>query len=367
MRTRLHFSSMRVSLVCVASIATISLTNFRTAQACTAPACTNTRIAPLANTTVPANTPAFYIAAGRIYGTFVSTSSATLLTSSGQVVPTQVKANGTYDAFLVPNTALSPGTYRIRYDDPICMGAPSTDGGVQTTESAFTVGATTTFPTTLGSVTVAKTEVVDTRAVTYAGSCTDTIHAAVITLSITPSAELAAFSPVTQWTAKVDGAVWATSDFGSFAAVPIGNPMDSGRRSVDRIFAGCPAPPCSGADNGVSLGRHRIEIEATFAGSSLKVPSVGVDVELTCGTTTPDDAGVDAAVDSSTPLDASPKADAKTNADASTQIDPPTPNAASGCAVAPSTRAGGSAMLMSLASLCIAFIRRRRSFSPRRN
>ncbi|MDB4986391.1 MAG: hypothetical protein JWN04_1569, partial [Myxococcaceae bacterium] len=125
----------------------------------------------------------------------------TLVNSAGQIVPATVGDNLSGGKLLVPQAPLvADSEYRITYKDP--CGATAQDGAA-TRAFTFRTSADAPLPTTLGTLSTQE-KTIGTTAV--ADSCGDTGErkpAASVTLTITPSAELVPWLPLTEVTAAL--------------------------------------------------------------------------------------------------------------------------------------------------------------------
>ena len=262
---------MKITLVAVA----LSSLAPGVALACSPPLCLPGSVFPATGSTVPLGVPA--LAVRRTFGQAVS-EDAHLVLGNATVPASLVVDPDRETLLLVPEAPLSAGTYTIVRSEG--CGATG-DAGVPTTSSSFTVGAAAPLPVAIGTVAVVPAYAMVT-ADTGSGSCTIDFDAAVAKLALTPSADLAPWLATTSYTLEVDGAFWATSEYG--APVSTAAPAVYGRH-FDEVFARCGAPGSgSGDDNGLARGPHHAVLRAHVAGATTDPAPVAIDFALTCPT-----------------------------------------------------------------------------------
>lgn len=272
-------------LVLATATALVAFVASRPSHACTAPACNESWSAPEAGKSVPANAPAIVFHQGTApisAGGTPTFSAPTLKTKDGTAVPFTIDGD-----LLKPTFPLPTGELVLGYDEGCVSPAP--DGGVTAKTLSFDVGPSAPLPTAMGTVTVtyARRTV---QVVSYSGSCTGSLDAAVADLVVALDPKLVPFRSITRFVTTVDGKDWAKTVFGRDTPTP-STPaygMAAGARRPDVVFAGCgsasDAGPDTADDRGLSPGKHKVTIVAEIAGAPA-LPAVDVDIDLRCDAT----------------------------------------------------------------------------------
>lgn len=329
------------SAVVAAAVLSVSFAD-RASRACSPPPCRPAWSAPAAGKTIPANAPALVFVQGTgSFGKPGPTTPPVLKNASGTIATT---VDG---VFLRPSAELPVGPVTLEWDE--ACGAGSVDAGYEKRDLTFTVAPAATLPTAIGTATVAYARE-RTPVITYAGSCTDGLDAAVAKLTFALDPALAKFRDVARLRTYVDGTLWAETAWGREG--PIANPityfMDSGARRHDTLYAACGAVPTGVSDSGLSTGKHSVEVRGELAGGAALTP-IKLEIELQCGGAPPD---------SGVAPDA-PPASADSGSDSSWDSG----SSDSGCSVG---RSPGAPLSLAFAALALAWVGRRRSLDTTR-
>lgn len=255
------------------------------ALACAAPQCFPGGAAPAAGATVPAN-------ATLVVWSAVDNSSGgdgpvpfegyALLDDQGQPVATTAAddpASPQWDrhVLLTPSTPLTPGSsYTLRRPLQCDAYGPSTDYA----EARFTADASAPLPTQAGTLTIDRHEVTKVYVGTVSGSCTSQERADTVRLTFVPSAELAPHLPLTRIVTTVDGAPWASTDYGQ--ALAMGSAEFQSFRAVNQLHALCPPAADPGSDVGLTPGPHHVSFQVHVAGAVSDPPPIELDLDLDC-------------------------------------------------------------------------------------
>ena len=249
-----------------ASLAVLGLLFFSSdpAEACS-PACAVAKLAPAAGATVPASAPGLLL-----IGSGADTSSVSLVDGNGAVVAGSfLKDAASQRTYFAPTTALAPGSYATR-------GLTSCNGA-DTVDATFTVTAAAALPTSTGSLAVKKSARENLSAWTSSGSCTEPVDAAYVDLEVNVDPALAPYLSVVTWQTKVDGKWWSQEDPIDVPSAPSGN-----AHSYLRLFTPCDGQKSVGRDQGLTDGKHDVEVRAFLAGGAV-LTAAKLSVVVSCG------------------------------------------------------------------------------------
>lgn len=255
--------------VAVALVSGASVVAGRTAYACEA-VCGHPEARPVAP--IPANVPALIVSYP--LNVDASVDELALKDDTGALVPVTIESMpwsyGNH-VLLKPQSALrAERSYTVEFLDA-CQTALGS--------ALVRTSASVPFPTTTAG-SVAITNVTGSVQVPSSnGGCTEAIEVPTARVAFTPSAELMPWLPVTRYTTVVDGAVWATTRYGSTAPAAFTAERDAFQfystcKKTEGLYAN--APP------GLEPGHHQGRLDVEIAGQvALSIP---FELALECPT-----------------------------------------------------------------------------------
>ncbi len=281
--TSLRSSSLRLLVAGSVPLLAAALAP-REAAACSPPPCVPGHAAPAEGATVPGNVPAVPVLLSESFSPSPGSreAPATLLDGQGRPVPTTwvPPGAGSREALLKPDAPLAPGSYRI-VRAPVCKltgaGLPAPAGGE--VAQSFTATSPSPLPTTAGAVKVGAA-VQKRYNVSASGSCAEEVPAAVVALTLEPSAALVPFLPVARITVNVNGERWAATLPGG-AHGPIPRSMYFASRAATELFRVCETKP-NVSDRGIPLERVTGEVVVDLPGQGA-LPPIPFSATLPCG------------------------------------------------------------------------------------
>jgi MYXO-CTERM domain-containing protein len=246
-----------------ATVGLLLLFSSRSAEACS-PACAVAKLAPVAGATVPASAPGLLL-----IGSSSGDPPVTLVDGNGATVPGSFLTDAASQRrYFAPASALTPGSYATR-------GLKSCNGA-ETIDTTFTVTAAAALPTSTGALSVKKTGREMLSAWTSSGSCVEPVDAAYVDLDVNVDATLAPYLSVVTWQTKVDGKWWSQHDPVESNSAPEGN-----AHSYLRLFTPCDGKGTTARDQGLSAGKHDVEVRAFIPGGAALAPAT-LSINVTC-------------------------------------------------------------------------------------
>lgn len=255
-------------------------------RACSGPTCIAGHVAPAANAEIPAGAPAVS-ARPAWYGwhPLGARSSVDLLDDKGAVLPADVVRDpvdsGFHGLLIVPKMPFRAGAkYAIRWETN-CDWSPPDGGTTPRTETPFFVAGAAPMPDEAGRLLLVEQKIQAVRVPSSSGSCTQAILAATARFAYEPSAAMRPWLPLVRITTRVDGQVWAASNYGA----PDTTAADYFKvyRRPDRFYTRCLGPDAGSLeDGGLTPGAHRIEVVAHVAGAVADPPPMIAMVTLSC-------------------------------------------------------------------------------------
>jgi hypothetical protein len=255
---------------------------------------------------------------------------------------------------------------RTRPSRPVPQGSRSTQAGATPGSSCGTIFSRSSCWTR--PISSSKERL---RATPFNPGCWQLVPTSGVVLDIAPSDALRPFLPVARFTTKVDGAIWARSDYGSTKFA----------QAADYNGYGVPgfAPRIDDIELSCTPARHKLSISVEIAGATENPPPVELDVEVPCvtvGAEPLDDAGAPSidATGGAIVVDSSPTNDSA-NAPATdpsavethVQLGDPQVQSEGGCSIARNAGAGlwpAVSLLAGVASLQRTRRRKRRRQLP---
>lgn len=222
--------------------------------------CPSNRTASFEGVTLPASIPEIPFLAVR----GAASAQDVTLAFEGRMLPITVGGEG-----VRPAAPLTAGVYTLRFPDGGC----ASDAGV--VEKRIELGSAVPLPTHALDVTVRSTGRGSAAVQVMTGECYKEVPAAVISLDVKPSRELEPFMPVVHFETRIDGNLWATSDFGTIEPRSTGNfYADPALDRVDRITRVCATDGAAGA-----TGHHVVEVSARIGDTIVGEPA-RLDLEI---------------------------------------------------------------------------------------
>ena len=267
---------MKVTRITVVLGLAVLVATPRVAAACSRPACLPGSVAPADALAIPSAPPALVIHPPTEGQSPAPNAGDSHLTRNGAEIALSIASDAESDDFLViPSTPLASGTY-------VLSRGESCEGTTTPRTSTFIVGGASSLPQTLGVLTTTAVGETTLLAPASPNGCPDYVDAAVLELSLAPSAELAAWQPLVRYTVEVDGSLWARSDYGSVFGAS--NAPYLYGRTVDHVYASCEplSPMVPPYRAGLSEGAHHAVLSAHVAGSANDPTPIGFDFQLTC-------------------------------------------------------------------------------------
>ena len=269
--------SLSLLLVLVSALA-----ESRPADACSAPLCWPGGFVPGDGTTIPQNAPGLYWRPVRNLstGTAPDPASVTLTTLAdpSTALPFTATALPGGDYVIVPDQPLVEGTTYVLEDLATCGGAP----GPRVT---FTAGPSAPLPTSLGTVSTDPHGLRgELEVATASGSCSTTIDAVSMSISLLPSTDAAPWMSLLLFETVVDDQPWKIQSSINFPPPPGGSWRGRGR---DLVFRTC-TPNLDASYPGMAPGGHPVAFRASLPNMQ-PISTPDLNVELMCDSITDPD------------------------------------------------------------------------------
>lgn len=246
------------------------------AEACSAPPCWQSYLAPANDVYVPANLPAIYWQPARGYDASELDRDPSRVQLAGSVpVPSlteSIRENG--DVLFLLNEPLVEGqSYRLT-DSTTCNDSSE----FISPDNSFTATAEAALPSTLGTVSAIDKGLGPLHVATTSGSCSTQIEAHQIALEVELSDDAQPWRDVLAFTTLVDGQPWAASESINSTNAPGTSWVG---RAKDKVFLSCDSDSDEGY-SGLAEGAHLVAFEALLPGTDIVLSTEPVTVQLSC-------------------------------------------------------------------------------------
>lgn len=280
-----------------------------------------------------------------------------LLDAQGKVVPTVQAEDAMGWTLLKPAKGFAANAQYVLRLPGFCNDGK--DGVLPPEEITFTTAGKVPLPVTSGVLKLAAIAPDLVSVWTTSGSCTEAIWAAQGSVAVEATAALLPWRDLARAELRVDGTVWASSNYGDLPLAGEKPKVPMMGRTVHAFFAACGLVPKS-ADEGLQPGAHHVDLRIHIAGEFNDPPDLFGDLEVACSAKPGADAGVDG--------DTGPDADASVSLDAGQSPGAPSAAAADdGCNAGPAPASAGwpVALALGLAAAVVAWRRRIRVSAAR--